>query len=82
MRKAAEEEKKAAAEAGDFESSDEEETRGAQIEIGVGKVKDIKEVKKEKQMASKAAEREQDFWKKMEGGITQTSTSTGASSAT
>lgn len=36
---------------GDFESSEEEDT-SAQIEIGAGaKVKDIKEVKKEKQLA-------------------------------
>ena len=50
--KRAEDEKQVAAKTtGDFESSEEEDT-SAQIEIGAGaKVKDIKEVKKEKQLA-------------------------------
>jgi|LauGreDrversion4_2_1035121.scaffolds.fasta_scaffold362635_1 hypothetical protein len=69
QRKKAEEEKKAAKTAnGDFESSDEEVN--SHIDIGAGKVKDIKEVKKEKQLA-KDAQRANDFkWDSIGGGMT------------
>jgi len=65
--KRAEEEKQAAKKTTDFESDDEEDSR-AQIAIGAGaKVKDIKEVKKEKELA-KESRRDQDFtWGHMAG---------------
>ena len=76
-----EEQKKAAKTGGDFESSDEEDTR-AQIEIGAGKVKDIKEVNKEKQLA-KDAQREQEFkWETMGTGMAQSSAQTKPAAAT
>ena len=64
QKKKAEEEKKASQTAatgnGDYESgSEEEETRG-KIDVGAGKVKDIKEVKKAKE-AAKDAQKSQGF---------------------
>jgi hypothetical protein len=60
---------KASAAGGDYVSSDEEDTRGAQIEIGQSKVKDIKQKKKEQELA-KDARSEQEFnWNQLGGGI-------------
>ena len=67
QRRADEESK--ATKSGDFMSSDEDENKG-HIEIVAGKVKDIKEVNKEKQLA-KDAQREQEFKWDLGGGMSQ-----------
>jgi len=80
LQRKAEEERmaaKTAAQGGDYVSSDEEDTRGAQIEIGQSKVKDIKQKKKEQELA-KDAKSEQEFtWTDLNRGI-QGSQSAGA----
>ena len=63
LKRKAEEEKKAAQTAsgnGDYESGEEEEETRGKIDVGAGKVKDIKEVKKAKE-AAKDAQKAQDF---------------------
>lgn len=51
----------------DFESSDEEDGQG-RLDIGVGKVKDIKEVQKQNKMAMDAKQQSDFKWETM-GGI-------------
>ncbi len=67
MQRKAEEERKATktTAGGDYVSSDEEDTRGAQIEIGQSKVKDIKQKKKEQELAKDSSSQEAFNWDKL-----------------